>query len=146
MSLLLLFSGGGASANTYTYQWQDSADGSTGWANLAGQTANSYVIAGAELRKFLRCNVTATGDGVTALGAATAPSNTVGPVQGVAPPPLHPHALQRQRVYKPPRIRQRQARLRFVPSLLVPRVVPVVTGRTVLQLNPYPTSLYPGTY
>lgn len=63
-------------ALSYTYQWQDSANGSTGWANVAAQTANTYAIGGGELNLYLSCNVTATGTG----GATTQRSNVLGPV------------------------------------------------------------------
>lgn len=68
----------GGTIATYAYQWQDSADGSTGWANIAAATASSYAIAAGELDKYLRCNVTATNSGGPS-AAATA-SNVLGPV------------------------------------------------------------------
>ena len=37
-------------AGTYTYQWQTSPNGTTGWANISGQTSstftNSFLVAG----------------------------------------------------------------------------------------------------
>lgn len=66
-------------ANTYTYQWQDSPDGATGWANITGQTSATYTVGAGENTKYLRCNVTATNDG----GNATQASNVLGPVTNV---------------------------------------------------------------
>jgi hypothetical protein len=62
--------------SSYAYQWQDSADGSTGWANIASATSSSYLIAAGELNDYLRCNVTATNDGGT---SSATPSNVLGP-------------------------------------------------------------------
>ena len=79
-------------ANTYAFQWQRSADGST-WTNISGETAASHVIGVADEGDSLRVAVTATNaDGTaTALGAATAtipsspPSNPTAPaVTGTA--------------------------------------------------------------
>jgi hypothetical protein len=63
----------GGTVATYAYQWQDSADGSSGWANIASATSSTYSIAVGELTKFLRCNVTATNSG----GAGSAASSNV---------------------------------------------------------------------
>ena len=69
---------------TFTYQWQDSVDGSTGWANIISATSSTYVIASGESTKYIRCNVTDT----DANGSTTAASNVVGPVSaGAAPSP-----------------------------------------------------------
>ena len=65
---------------TFTYQWQDSADGSTGWANIASATSSTYVIASGESTKYIRCNVQDT----DANGSTTAASNVVGPVNSAA--------------------------------------------------------------
>src|SRR5207248_8839519 len=48
--------------DTYAYQWQVSADGSTGWTNAtgAGATTNSYTVASADLDQYLRVAVTAS--------------------------------------------------------------------------------------
>lgn len=67
----------GGSVATYAYQWQDSANGTTGWANIVGATSSNYTIAVGELNKYLRCNVTATNTGGTS--SATS-SNVLGPV------------------------------------------------------------------
>ena len=78
--------------NTYAFQWQRSADGST-WTDISGETSPSHVIGIADEGNSLRVAVTATNaDGTaTASGAATAvipsspPTNTVAPtVTGTA--------------------------------------------------------------
>lgn len=66
--------------STYTYQWQDSPDGSTSWTNITGQTSSSYTVTSGESTKYIRCQVTATDDG----GSNTASSNVIGPI-GTAP-------------------------------------------------------------
>lgn len=68
--------GGVPTPASYTYQWQDSPDGSTGWANITGATSSTYVIASGEATKYLRCVVTAS----NASGSASANSNVLGPV------------------------------------------------------------------
>lgn len=56
------FVGGGASVavkaagGTITYQWQSSANGTSGWANISGATAATY--AGATQTTYLRCVLT----------------------------------------------------------------------------------------
>lgn len=72
------------SVATYLYQWQDSADGSTGWANIAAATSATYAIAVGELTKFLRCNVTAHNSGGDA--ASATPTNVLGAVGAALPP------------------------------------------------------------
>jgi len=49
-------------AGTYAYEWQVSADGSTGWATASGSGANtaSYTVAAADAGKYLRVVVTAS--------------------------------------------------------------------------------------
>lgn len=63
----------GIPAPTFTYQWQDSADGSTGWANIASATNSTYTIGAGENGLFLRSTVTGTNTvgAVTANSAAT---------------------------------------------------------------------------
>lgn len=88
MSLLLLLNGAAAPpVNTYTYQWQSSLDGATGWTNIGAATASSYTIASGLSREYVRCQVTATNDG----GSATAASNVIGPVKLVIV--ITPHGL-----------------------------------------------------
>lgn len=50
----------GAPTPSYTYQWQYSTDGSSGWTNIGSATASSYTIDVTYAGYFLRCNVTAT--------------------------------------------------------------------------------------
>lgn len=45
-----------AAGGAITYQWQSSADGAAGWANIAGATAATY--AGATQTTYLRCILT----------------------------------------------------------------------------------------
>lgn len=62
---------------TYTYQWQISSDGLTGWGDISGETGSSYVVTSDALGLYLRCSVVpingvGTGD--------AAPSAPLGPV------------------------------------------------------------------
>lgn len=66
-----------AGGSVFTYQWQDSADGSTGWANISSATNQTYTIGAGESSKYIRCVVTDT-DSTTQ--AASANSNVVGPI------------------------------------------------------------------
>lgn len=73
----------GGSLATYQFQWQDSANGSTGWANIAAAASASYSIPVGELNKYLRCNVTAHNSGGDAASATA--SNVLGPVAAALP-------------------------------------------------------------
>ena len=55
---------------TYTYQWQVSDDGATGWANISGATSSTFTLTSAQAGKYLRSQVTAT----NVAGSATADS------------------------------------------------------------------------
>lgn len=66
---------------TYTYQWQRSADGATGWAAIAGATGSTYTVVEADETQYLRCVVT----GTNAVGSAAANSNNLGPTTGDPP-------------------------------------------------------------
>jgi len=61
-------------ASTYAYQWQVSADGSTGWASSTGDgnATASYKIAAVDVGKYVRVAVTAT----NAYGSTTAYSSS----------------------------------------------------------------------
>ncbi len=50
----------GAPAPTVTYQWQSSANRTTGWASISGATARAYVIAPSQFGRYLRVKVTAS--------------------------------------------------------------------------------------
>ena len=73
--------------NTYSYQWQDSTDGTT-WTDIAGATGATYPLTTADEGSALRVVVTASNADATvsAMSAATAtvpaspPINTVAPV------------------------------------------------------------------
>ncbi|MGZ4166532.1 MAG: hypothetical protein ACXVFO_08000 [Solirubrobacteraceae bacterium] len=73
--------------NTYTCQWQRSADGSTTWTNIAGATTFSYTVAVADEGSAIRALITAVNpDGTAANGsAATAVISAAPPVNTTAP-------------------------------------------------------------
>jgi fibronectin type 3 domain-containing protein len=72
--------------NTYAYQWQRSADGST-WTNVAGATASSYTLAPADEGDLMRVLVTASNiDGfVNSASAPTLPVSPFPPANTIAP-------------------------------------------------------------
>lgn len=77
---------GGATPQTYAYQWQRSADGLTGWANISGATNITYTQTATDLGQYLRLSVTGTNasGNSTAYSLATTvvisePINTVAP-------------------------------------------------------------------
>lgn len=63
-------------ADSFTYQWESSADGSTGWADVTGETSDTFLLTTDEIDLFIRCMVTAhnSDDDVEE------PSNVLGPV------------------------------------------------------------------
>lgn len=61
---------------TYSYQWQSSANGSTGWANVGGATSSTYAIPTGATGNYYRCVVT----GTNGTSDASANSNTIGPI------------------------------------------------------------------
>lgn len=63
-------------APSFGYQWQDSPDGSTGWANIGGANSSTYTVGAGENTRYLRSVVTDTTFG----GIASAVSNVIGPV------------------------------------------------------------------
>jgi large repetitive protein len=65
----------------YTYQWQDSANGTSGWADVTGATKSSYPVVVGEATKYLRVVVTAT----NTAGTATANSVATAAVGNAAP-------------------------------------------------------------
>lgn len=66
----------GGYSPSYAYKWQDSDDGSTGWADITGATSSTYTIEAGEENKYLRSVVTATNTG----GAGT-PANSTATAQ-----------------------------------------------------------------
>ena len=81
-----------ANADTYAYEWQVSADGSTGWATATGGGANtaSYTVAAADAGKYLRVVVTASGVGGEVDQESAATSMVPVPVVPVVPTPTPP--------------------------------------------------------
>src|SRR5262249_40045066 len=64
--------------NSYTYQWQRSADGGATWTNIAGQTATRYTLVAADESTLIRVAVTATNpDGTAAVSSS--PTTSVQP-------------------------------------------------------------------
>lgn len=66
----------GTPAPTFTRSWQLSIDGTSGWADISGETAATYVIDENDEQKFIRSVVTAT----NTAGNKSANSNVVGPI------------------------------------------------------------------
>ena len=75
----------GSGAITYAFQWQSSANGSSGWTGApgSGATTSSYAVAVADAGRYLRVVVTASTSGGSAAVASAAraviPYNTVAP-------------------------------------------------------------------
>lgn len=61
---------------TYAHQWERSANGSSGWTEIAAATANTYTTAPADVGNYLRVKVTGTNTG----GSTVAYSPSRGPV------------------------------------------------------------------
>jgi hypothetical protein len=62
---------------TTAEQWQISADGTTGWADVTGgDTTLAYTLVAGDAGKYLSMLVTGTTSG----GAATQRSNVIGPI------------------------------------------------------------------
>lgn len=60
----------------YTYAWQRSDNGTTGWAAIAGETGSAYELAEADETAYVRCAVKAA----NVAGNTSANSNAIGPV------------------------------------------------------------------
>jgi hypothetical protein len=59
----------------YTYQWQTSANGTSGWSNLSGATSSTYTCQAGDVGNYLRVAVTASnasGNSAAANSTATA--------------------------------------------------------------------------
>ena len=67
------------SAVTYTYTWQRCEANSTGCANIAGATANRYVVQAADVGKRLRSRVTATNASGSAVALSAVTDVVVAP-------------------------------------------------------------------
>jgi len=68
--------------SSYSYQWQMSSNGSTGWANISGATTNSYTSNANDAGKYVRVGVTATntnGQSSVAYSSASAIASTGSP-------------------------------------------------------------------
>lgn len=61
---------------TYAYQWERSANGSTGWTSISGANANTYVAGAPDVGQFLRVKTTGTNAG----GSTVVYSASRGPV------------------------------------------------------------------
>lgn len=71
------------SPTSYGYQWQRSDDGSTGWANISGATASTYVLVSGDATKYVRSTVTATNSGGTATAVNSAASVQIAAAAGL---------------------------------------------------------------
>ena len=66
----------------FTYKWQTSANGTTGWTDISGATATTYTVVSGDANQFLRSVVTASnagGAGTAANSAATSQVSAIGP-------------------------------------------------------------------
>ncbi len=71
----------GSPTITYSYQWQTASASAGPYSNIAGATASSYTVQSSDIGNYLRANVSAT----NSAGSASAPSNALGAVSGIAP-------------------------------------------------------------
>lgn len=62
---------------TFAYQWQVSANGTSGWSDVESETGATYTLVSDDETKFFRAIVTAT----TTAASVEAISNVVGPVE-----------------------------------------------------------------
>lgn len=76
--------------NVYGYEWELSANGSTGWLDVGGATRSDFVPDTADAGLFARCQVTASnlvGSSDPAVTAAVAIGGTAtGPISNITPP------------------------------------------------------------
>lgn len=61
------------SPTSFTYQWQRSPNGVSGWSDITGETADTYELTAEDEEQYVRCVVTAT----NASGSTPANSNAV---------------------------------------------------------------------
>jgi hypothetical protein len=59
-------------APSYTYAWEQSDNGSTGWSTISGATSSTYTLATAQAGKYVRAKVTATNSEGSATATSTA--------------------------------------------------------------------------
>ena len=79
---------GSDEALTIAYQWQTSANGTSGWTNIASNsTSSTYVLQEADENQFIRVQENFTDDSVQSITVASAATN---PVVDVAPTPATP--------------------------------------------------------
>lgn len=62
------------SPTSYAYQWQTSANGTSGWANLTGATSSTYTAQAGDVGNYLRVQVTATNAGGSNAASSAATS------------------------------------------------------------------------
>jgi hypothetical protein len=65
------------SPTSYTYKWQVSDDGSTGWADISGATSATYTPVSGDEDKYVRLQVTATNSNGSSLPAYSAASDQI---------------------------------------------------------------------
>ena len=70
-----------AVVNSYSFQWQRSADGGASWSDIAGASTANYVPLSADIGDAVRAKVTASNQG----GSGSANAAAVGPVLSGAP-------------------------------------------------------------
>lgn len=68
-------------ADTFTYQWQTSVNGISGWTNISGETTSFLALTDDEVGLYVRCEVTGHNDD----GDTAANSNVVGPIDDFSP-------------------------------------------------------------
>ncbi|HET8752085.1 MAG TPA: DUF6531 domain-containing protein, partial [Gaiellaceae bacterium] len=71
-------------APSCAFQWQVSADGTSGWTSAtgAGNATSSYIVAAADYNQYLRVQVTATNPGGSGTASSAATSQVQNPVNG----------------------------------------------------------------
>lgn len=70
---------GNTLASGITYQWQSSANGTTGWANITGATTGSYTTTQTAATMFYRCIVTCTNGGANSTSSSIQVNSASGP-------------------------------------------------------------------
>lgn len=70
---------GNTLASGITYQWQSSANGTTGWADITGATTSSYTTSQTASTMFYRCIVTCTNGGANSTSSSIQVNSASGP-------------------------------------------------------------------